>query len=71
MNVEWNKNGNWLLTASRDHLVKLFDIRKMKEELQNFKGHKKEAMAVAWHPINESLFASGGSDGSIMYWIVG
>lgn len=21
--VEWNKNGHWLLTASRDHLIKL------------------------------------------------
>lgn len=27
--------------------------------------------AVAWHPIHEALFASGGSDGSIMYWMVG
>ena len=43
MEVQWNQNGNWLLTASRDHLVKLFDIRNMKEELQTFKGHKKEA----------------------------
>ena len=48
MDVEWNKNGNWLLTASRDHLVKLFDIRKMKEEIQTFKGHKKEAMGMCW-----------------------
>ena len=43
MEVKWNMNGNWLLTASRDHLVKLFDIRNMKEEMQTFKGHKKEA----------------------------
>ena len=27
MDCQWNKNGNWLLTASRDHLLKLFDIR--------------------------------------------
>jgi polyadenylation factor subunit 2 len=31
MNVAWNKNGNWLLSASRDQLVKLYDIRTMKE----------------------------------------
>ena len=43
MQLQWNKNGNWLLTASRDHLIKLFDIRNMKEEVQTFKGHKKEA----------------------------
>lgn len=41
MSVQWNRNGNWLLTASRDHLIKLYDIRMMKE-MQTFRGHKKE-----------------------------
>ncbi|XP_035988788.1 pre-mRNA 3' end processing protein WDR33 isoform X2 [Fundulus heteroclitus] len=71
MEVKWNLNGNWLLTASRDHLCKLFDIRNLKEELQVFRGHKKEATAVAWHPVHEGLFASGGSDGSLLFWHVG
>lgn len=103
MEVKWNLNGNWLLTASRDHLCKLFDIRNLKEELQVFRGHKKEAtgrnwemmafycgfwlrfvcaffiwhcswclvVAVAWHPIHEGLFASGGSDGSLLFWHAG
>ena len=43
MEVKFNRNGNWLLTASRDHLIKLFDIRNFKEEMQSFKGHMKEA----------------------------
>mgnify|MGYP002784555249 CR=1 FL=1 len=34
MDLQWNRNGNWLLTASRDHLLKLFDIRKMNVEMQ-------------------------------------
>ncbi|KAL2097931.1 hypothetical protein ACEWY4_007138 [Coilia grayii] len=71
MEVKWNLNGNWLLTASRDHLCKLFDVRNLKEELQVFRGHKKEATAVAWHPIHEGLFASGGSDGSLLFWHAG
>ncbi|KAJ3595786.1 hypothetical protein NHX12_005089 [Muraenolepis orangiensis] len=71
MEVKWNMNGNWLLTASRDHLCKLFDIRNLKEELQVFRGHKKEATAVAWHPVHEGLFASGGSDGSLLFWHTG
>lgn len=71
MDIEWNKNGNWLLTASRDHLLKLFDIRNTKEEVQTFRGHKKEASTLAWHPVHEGVFASGGSDGSIMFWNVG
>ena len=26
---------------------------------------------MAWHPVHESLFASGGGDGSILFWSVG
>ncbi|XP_033642589.1 pre-mRNA 3' end processing protein WDR33-like [Asterias rubens] len=70
MAVKFNQNGSWLLTASRDHVCKLFDIRTMKE-LYTFRGHKKEATAIAWHPIHESMFASGGSDGSLLFWQVG
>lgn len=50
MEVKWNLNGNWLLTASRDHLCKLFDIRNLKEELQVFRGHKKEATGESRSP---------------------
>nr|XP_039250816.1 pre-mRNA 3' end processing protein WDR33-like [Styela clava] len=71
MDVKWNQNGNWLLSASRDHLIKLFDIRNLKQEMQVFRGHKKEAFSVSWHPIHEDLFASGGSEGSIIFWQVG
>uniref|UniRef100_A0A915KLS6 WD_REPEATS_REGION domain-containing protein n=1 Tax=Romanomermis culicivorax TaxID=13658 RepID=A0A915KLS6_ROMCU len=70
MAVQWNANGNWFLSASRDHLVKLYDIRMMKE-LFSFRGHKKEVTAIRWHPIHESLFVSGGADGAMMFWLVG
>ena len=53
MDVKWNANGNWLLTASRDHLLKIFDIRKTKEELQTFRGHKKDVTTASWHPVHE------------------
>ncbi|VDD79237.1 unnamed protein product [Mesocestoides corti] len=69
--VAWNKNGNWFLTASRDHLIKLFDLRYMKTELQTFRGHKKDVMRVAWHPCHECLFASGSADGAIHFWCTG
>jgi hypothetical protein len=26
---------------------------------------------VAWHPIYEKFFASGGADGSIIFWQIG
>ncbi|KAL1490489.1 hypothetical protein ABEB36_013174 [Hypothenemus hampei] len=71
MDLKWNANGNWLITASRDHLLKLFDLRNLSQEVQTFRGHKKEASSVAWHPVHEGLFASGGSDGAIVFWHVG
>jgi len=27
--------------------------------------------AVAWHPVHEGMFASGGSDGSLLFWNAG
>jgi len=35
-----------------------------------FRGHKKEASAVSWHPVHQNLFTSGGSDGAIIFWNV-
>jgi polyadenylation factor subunit 2 len=68
--LAWNFNGNWLLTASRDQLIKLYDIRSMRE-LASFKGHFKEVTSLAWHPLAESVFASGGMDGTLLFWNVG
>ncbi|PIK55892.1 putative pre-mRNA 3' end processing protein WDR33 isoform X1 [Apostichopus japonicus] len=70
MAAKFSNNGNWLVTASRDHLCKLFDLRVMKE-MYTFRGHKKEATSLALHPVHEDLFVSGGSDGSILFWQVG
>ncbi|GMI42706.1 hypothetical protein TrCOL_g6311 [Triparma columacea] len=68
--VAWSPNGNWLLTASRDQMIKLYDIREMKE-LCSLKGHYKEVTSLAWHPQFETVFASGGMDGTLLYWNVG
>jgi polyadenylation factor subunit 2 len=39
--LKWNKNGNWIASAGKDQVIKLFDIRMMKE-FQSLKGHSKE-----------------------------
>jgi len=49
MSVKWNQNGNWLLTASRDHLIKVYDIRAMKE-MYTLKGHKKDVNSKGTDP---------------------
>lgn len=68
--VRWNKNGNWLLSSSRDLLIHLYDIRYLKP-MSTFNGHKTPVHSIEWHPFHERLFASGGNDGTLMYWIVG
>ncbi|KAK3006361.1 hypothetical protein RJ639_016614 [Escallonia herrerae] len=68
--VKWNQNGNWVLTASKDQIIKLYDIRAMKE-LESFRGHRKDVTALAWHPFHEEYFVSGSFDGSIFHWLVG
>ena len=66
--VAWNKNGNWLASGSRDGLVKLFDVRTMKE-VETLRGHNCDVCSVAWHPHNERLLVSGGYNGSLIYWL--
>ena len=57
MSVKWNRNGNWLLTASRDHLIKVYDIRAMKE-MYTLRGHKKDVNSEATGDgISRSLLA--------------
>lgn len=42
----WSPSGNLVATASRDQLVKVFDIRAMKE-LVTLRGHKKEVCCTS------------------------
>ena len=51
-------------------LIKLYDVRTMRE-LTTLKGQNKEVTSIAWNPLFETVFASGGMDGTIMYWDVG
>lgn len=58
------------MTASRDQLIKLYDLRAMKE-IVSLRGHNKEVTSICWHPLHESVFCSGGMDGTLIYWNVG
>ena len=41
------------------------------KELCSLKGHHKEVTSIAWHPIYETVFSSGGMDGTLIYWNIG
>ncbi len=57
--------------ASQQALVRLqvTDMRTQKE-IATYRGHNRDVTCAAWHPLHEELFASGGYDGSLMYWLV-
>ena len=49
----------------------MHDLR-MLRELRSFNAaHKKEINTLAWHPVHEELFASGGAEGAIYFWLAG
>jgi WD40 repeat protein len=68
--VSFNRNGWWLLTAGHDSMIKMWDLRVGGvRELMTLRGHRKEITSLAWHPVHETLLASGDREGVLMYWI--
>lgn len=65
--VKWSLDGNLVASASTDQVIKLYDIRSMRE-LYTLKGHGKEACSLDWHPTHPDLLVSGGGEGSMHYW---
>jgi WD40 repeat protein len=62
--VRWSPNGHWLLSASRDTTTKVWDVR-MLRDMMTWRGHTKEVMAAAWHPLHEGggRRGEGGMEG--------
>jgi polyadenylation factor subunit 2 len=44
----WNKNGNWLASGSKDGMIKLYDIRTMRE-IESFRGHNSDVSFIVFH----------------------
>jgi polyadenylation factor subunit 2 len=65
--VRWNLNGNWVLTASRDQTVKVFDVRTLRD-IVTWKGHNSEVNCAAWHPVQggEERVSSNGHNGLLL-----
>ena len=38
--------------------------------VRNYVGHARDVTAIAWHPHHNRMFASGGFDGSLKFWML-
>lgn len=57
-----------LLTGGNDGLVKLWDIRRLAEELHAFAGHNGAVTCTQWSPASTAVFASGSADSKVCIW---
>ncbi|KAF1816288.1 U3 small nucleolar RNA associated protein [Eremomyces bilateralis CBS 781.70] len=66
--IAWNPMEAFnFATASEDHNIYIFDMRKMSRALNVLKGHVAAAMSVAFSPTGEEL-VSGSYDRSVRLW---
>jgi polyadenylation factor subunit 2 len=68
--VAFNSNGRWLISGGHDALIKLWDLRMAAKEVTTLRGHRREISALAWHPVHETVLASGDKEGALMHWLV-
>ncbi|KAF2431776.1 WD40 repeat-like protein [Tothia fuscella] len=62
-------SGELLATCGRDQLIRIFDLRMMRDMLL-LRGHVNEVTALAWHPIHRNLLSSGGHQGAIHHHLL-
>ncbi|KAJ1649636.1 hypothetical protein IWQ61_009340 [Dispira simplex] len=65
--VQWNHDGNQILSASGDQLVKLWDVQQ-RRCIARFTGHQGTVKSVTCSPHHPAVFASGGRDGRVIVW---
>ena len=67
--VEWNENGRWILAASQDNLIRLWDVRKLEKPLRKLRGHDCAVTSAQWHPHHRELFVSADYHGGMKFWL--
>ena len=71
-NLTFSPDGNWLSAGSRDGVVRVWDLKKLPQEIlfdptYSFQAHRKGVNKVAFSP-DGSLLATGGNDALARFW---
>ena len=61
--------GQLLATCARDQTARVFDLRMMRD-ICLLRGNEKDVSTLTWHPFHVSLLTTGGSDGSILHYLL-
>ena len=61
--------GQLLATCARDQTARVFDLRMMRD-ICLLRGNEKDISTLTWHPVHVSLLTTGGSDGSILHYLL-
>ena len=61
--------GQLLATCARDQTARVFDLRMMRDVCL-LRGNEKDISTLTWHPFHASLLTTGGSDGSILHYLL-
>lgn len=61
--------GQLLATCARDQTARVFDLRMMRDVCL-LRGSEKDISTLTWHPLHVSLLTTGGSDGSILHYLL-
>lgn len=70
--VRWHELGREtsLLSGSHDGTARLWDIRNTRQEVTVYNSHTRRVNGLEWHPTHPDVFATGGQDGLVAFWIV-
>ncbi len=64
--VVFSSDGKYIASASKDNTVKIWNLEG--KLLKTFKGHTETVLAVAFHPKNNNMIASGSYDKTVRLW---
>ena len=68
--VKWNANGTRFGTMAYDPNIRIWPIEARGNDSTELRGHEQPVNAIAWHPENAHVLASGANDRTVRLWDV-